>query len=113
MPTPQLQAPAPAPLNPRAAFEGVAPAAMEIRCLRRRDVLGEQVKAAHWYSTLCTEDADLPVVEALLAQHGAAAAATAGAPGGEGEAGGLPPVNPDIYTLQVRAHAKSAAQRGC
>lgn len=63
----------------------------------------------NWYSTWCTDDADLPMFEYLMAQHQAAqAAAGAGAEGGQ-----LLPINQDVYTLQVRVkrHGMAALPR--
>ena len=72
---------------------------MEIRCLRKRDTLTPQLRAMHWYSTWCTEEADLPGFEYLMAQHGTQA------PLQEQQV----PVHPDLYQLQV----KLGGVKGC
>ncbi|GAB4821860.1 hypothetical protein N2152v2_008906 [Parachlorella kessleri] len=80
-------------------FEGVDQSQMEIRCLRKRDTLTPQLRAMHWYSTWCTEEADLPGFEYLMAQHGTQA------PLQEQQV----PVHPDLYQLQAQFQHMGAA----
>lgn len=49
-----------------AAFEGVEPAHLQIRCLRKRALRDAQMRAVAWYSLYCTEDADVPMVQEIL-----------------------------------------------
>lgn len=88
-----------------AAFEGVRPEQLAVRCLRKRhylrdDVLGAQVA---WFNALCVDDFDLPAFREWQSA-GAQAEAAAAAAGEAGEGGGT-------GDLAARATAAAAAAR--
>ena len=51
-----------APNHPSAAYEGVRPESLKVRCLRKRHYLRDDVlgAAVEWFNALCVDDYDLP-----------------------------------------------------
>lgn len=78
----------PAALPPPAAFEGVRPEQLSVRCLRKKAYMSDWVLGAamDWFNALCVDDADLPAFREWQQLVDPAAAAAMAA--GEGAAGG-------------------------